>query len=396
MAAVAAPPSDGPPPPVAATTAGTPRAHVFVVRGLLGLGCVLAVLAVLAVWANRQMLDADRWASTSTQVLQDPAVKDQVAAFLVDELYANVDVAGQLREALPPRLQPLAGPAAGGLRELSTRTTRALLGRPRVEQAWETANRVTAEQFIAIAEGRQGALGTQGNAVVLDLRRLVLDLVQRLGLPGRLAGQLPPSAGRVVILQSDQVGLLQDVVGWLKGLALILPVLALGLMGLAVYLARGRRRATLLWVGIDLIAAGVVVLVARNLLGGYVVGQLADPAVEPAAEAAWSIGTGVLRDTAQALIIGAIPVVLGALLAGPSHAAVSVRRRLATPLRQHEGAAYAALGVVLLLVVAWGPIPATRKVIPVAIMAALALLGLRELRRQTLEEFPPAKFPPAT
>jgi hypothetical protein len=389
MAAVAAPPSDRPP-PQAAATAGTPRAHVFVVRGLLGLGSVLAVVAVLAVWANRQMLDADRWADTSAQVLQDPAVKSQLAAFLVDELYANVDVAEQLREALPPRLQPLAAPAAGGLRELSTRTTRALLGRPRVEQAWEAANRITAEQFIAIAEGRDGALGAQGNAVVLDLRRLVLDLVQRLGLPGRLAGQLPPNAGRVVVLQSDQVGLLQDVVGWLKGLALILPVLALGLMALAVYLGRGRRQATLLWVGIDLIAAGVVVLVLRNLLGSSVVDALADPAVEPAAEAAWSIGTGVLRDTAQALIIAAIPIVVGALLAGPSRPAVWARRHLAAPLRHHEGAAYVVLGTILLLVVAWGPIPATRKVIPVVIMAALAALGLRELRRQTLKEFPPA------
>jgi hypothetical protein len=389
MAAVAAPPSDDRP-PQAAATAGTARAHVLVVRGLLGVGTVLAVLAVLAVWANRQVLDADRWADTSAQVLQDPAVKGQVAAFLVDELYANVDVAQQLREALPPRLQPLAGLAAGGLRELSTRTTRALLGRPRVEQAWEAANRLTAEQFIAIAEGRESTLGAQGNAVVLDLRRLVLDLVQRLGLPGRLAGQLPPNAGRVVVLQSDQVGLLQDVVGWLKGLALILPILALGLIALAVYLARERRRATLLWAGIDLIAAGVVVLVLRNLLGGSVVDALADPSVRPAAEAAWSIGTGVLRDTAQALIIAAIPVVLGALLAGPSRPALWARRHLAEPLRRHQGAAYVVLGAILLLVVAWGPIPATRKVIPVLIMAALAALGLRALRRQTLEEFPPA------
>jgi hypothetical protein len=132
------------------------------------------------------------------------------------------------------------------------------------------------------------------------------------------------------------------------------------------------------------------VLLARDLLGRYVVGALAgDSTVRPAAEATWSIGTGLLRDTAEAAIIGALPLVFGAWLAGPSRYALAARFRLAPFLREHPGPAYLALGGVLLLIVAWGPIPATREVIPVLIMVALALLGLFLLRRQTLEEFPP-------
>src|SRR3954452_18234085 len=119
--------------------------HRIVVPALLTVATILAVLAVLAVWANRQALNADNWANTSAAVLADPTVKHQVADYLVDEVYANVDVAGQLRAALPPRLQPLAGPAAGGLRQLATRTTLTLLGRPRVEKAWKEANRITAQ-----------------------------------------------------------------------------------------------------------------------------------------------------------------------------------------------------------------------------------------------------------
>src|SRR4051794_18816901 len=219
--------------------ASTSRAHPYVVRTLLAMGSIIAVVAIFAVWANRQALDADAWADTSAAVLADPAVKSQLADYLVDELYTSVDVAAELRDALPPRLQPLAGPAAGGLRQLSTRTTVALLGRPRVEKAWEEANRITAQQFINLAEGGSGAVTTNGNAVVLDLRVLVVDLVRRLGLPGRLVGQVPPNAGRIKVLQSDQVSLLQDVVSVLKGLALVLPILALGMLALAVYLARG-------------------------------------------------------------------------------------------------------------------------------------------------------------
>jgi hypothetical protein len=370
--------------------------HVIVVRVVTGVATLLAVLSVFAVWANRQVLNEDNWANTSARVLADPAVKAQVADYLVDQLYANVDVAAEISDALPPRLQPLAGPVAGGLREVATRATLTTLGRPRVEKAWEEANRLTARQFIDIAEGNSNANVTaRGNAVVLNLRQVLIQLAQRLGLSGERIQRLPADAGAITILRSDQVQLLQDGTSALKSLALVLPILALGMMALAVYLARGRRRRTIMWVGIDLVAAGILVIVARNLLGGYVVDELAgDGPVREAAQNAYNIGTDLLRDVAGALIIGALPLLFAAWLAGPTRPAVAARFRLAPLMRDHEGAAYGVLAGILLLIVAWGPIPATHKPIPVLIMIALAMLGLRELRRQTLEEFPPVGHEP--
>src|SRR4051812_45559184 len=78
------------------------RKRRYTARALLATATVLAVLAIFAVWADRQALDADNWSSTSTELLQDPAVQTQVAGFLVDSLYANVDVAGQLAQVIPP------------------------------------------------------------------------------------------------------------------------------------------------------------------------------------------------------------------------------------------------------------------------------------------------------
>jgi hypothetical protein len=364
--------------------------HVLLVRFLMGLATLIAVLAIFAVWANRQVLNSDNWANTSANVLADPVVKAQLADYLVDQLYTNVDVAAEISDALPPRLQPLAGPVAGGLREVATRATLKTLGRPRVEKAWEEANRITAEQFINIAEGNSKVIAPQGNAVVLNLRELLIQLAQRLGLSGNRIQALPESAGAITILRSDQVQLLQDGTSALKSLALVLPILGLGLMALAVYLARGRRRRTILWVGIDLCAAGVLVLIGRNLLGGYVVDALAgDGPVREASQNAYDIGTDLLRDVAGALIIGALPLLFAAWIAGPSRLATAARFRAAPFLREQEAASYGVLAGILLLIIAWGPIPATHKVIPVLIMIALAMLGLRELRRQTLEEFPP-------
>ena len=361
----------------------------WLVRGLLILATVASILAVFAVWANRQVLDANNWADTSSNMLANPAIRTQVSDYLVDQVYSNVDVTAEFRAAFPPRLDPLAGPAANAIRQQAEKRTVILLGRPRVQQTWEAANRVTAQQFIDIAEGNSRAIGIRGNAVVLNVRQVLLDLVRQLGGSGKLAGKIPPDAGRITIMSSDQVKTLQNGVNGLQGLSVVLPALAVVLYALAVYLSPGRRRRVLTYAGGGFIVAGIVVLVGRNLAGNYVVDSLAKTsAVQPAAEAAWSIGTQMLSDVAQASIIIGIPVVIAAWVAGPMRPAVALRRAAAPWLRERPGLSYGILAVALLLVVAWGPIPATRMVVPVLLMVGLATAGLAVLRRQTAEEFP--------
>ena len=134
------------------------RGRRYGVRAALIAGTILAVFAIFAVFANRQVLNADNWANTSDAMLENQAIRTQISANLVDQVYANVDVTGEVAKALPPRLKPLAGPAANGLRELAQRRMLRLLDRPRVQQAWKEANRLTAQQFIAIAEGNSKAI----------------------------------------------------------------------------------------------------------------------------------------------------------------------------------------------------------------------------------------------
>jgi len=366
-----------------------PRGRRYAIRALLAVATILLVLGIFAVWANRQVLNADNWSETSTQLLENTAVRTQVSGFLVDQLYANVNVAAEVQAALPPRLKPLAAPAAGGLRNFAQQATDRALQRPRVQEFWRAANRATAEQFINIAEGNSKAITSSGNAVVLDLRVVLTDIAARLGLPSSLVAKIPPGAGRIKILTSNQVGTLQDGASALKGLALVLPAIAFLMFVAAVYLAEGRRRRTLMWVGFDLVLAGAAALVARNVIGSSVVNSLAKTeAARPAAEAVWSIGTRILRDVGQAVIITGLPVLFAAWLAGPTRPAVAARRAAAPWLRERPDIAYGVAGVVLVLIVWWGPIPATRKPIPVLIMVGLVMLGVHALRRQTAEEFP--------
>jgi hypothetical protein len=379
--------------PASDASQAEPNPRRKTVRVLLVLGVVLGVIALLSVWVNRQLLNHENWADTSAAVLEDKAVSEQLSTFLVDQAYANVDVAALVESGLPPRAKPLAGPVAGGLRTLSERATLQILQRPRVQQAWRVANNVAAKQFLAIAEGNSKVVTASNGALVVDLRPIVLQVVQRLGLPGGIAERIPPSAGTMRVMDSDQVESVGTLVRTLRVLAFILPLLVIGLFGLAIYLARGRRRKVLLAVGLDFVLIGLIVLVARNMIGNVVVDGLAKTdAVRPATEAVWSIGTDMLRDTAQATIIFGIPVIGAAWIAGPSRLATNLRQWAAPWLRDEPAAAYAAVAALAALVILWGPIPATQKLLPVLGMLLALVIGIEALRRQSDREFPQASI----
>lgn len=361
------------------------------VRTVIVLASVIAFFAMFAVWANRQALETDTWTDTSSKLLENENIRTAVAGFLVDQLYANVDVQAELERRLPPQAAGLAGPAAGGLRELANRAAVEALDRPRLQALWEEANRRAHERLLAIVENKSDVIQTGNGAATLDLGALLEQISERSGIGQDLVGKLPPDAARITIVRSDQIGFAQDLVRVLRGLAIVLSALALGLFALAVYLARGWRREALRSVGFAFALVGLAVLVARSLAGHAVVGALATTAsVEPAAESAWSIGTSLLRASATAMIAYGILIVLAAWLAGPSALARSLRGGLAPYLRERLFA-YGAAAVIVLLVLWLNPTPGTSRAIPTLILVGLFVAGLETLRRITQREFPGAE-----
>lgn len=381
------PPADDP----SASSAATPpvrRRRLPLV--LIGIASLLAVLAILALWANRQLLDTDNWTDTSSELLEDDAIRNQTAVFLVDQLYANVDVQDRLADALPPRVQPLAGPAAGALKDLAVRGTDALLTRPRAQALWEQANRRAHARLLDVVEGGGDVVSTEGGDVTLDLKALLGQTADRVGVGGRAEARIPEGAGQITVMRSDSLELAQDAVRVLRAAAVVLVVVMLGLLALAVYLASGWRREALRAAGYGLLLAGVAALVARSLAGDAVVDALASTAaVQPAAEAAWSISTSLMVEAASAAIVYGVVIVGAAWLAGPTASATATRRTLAPFLREPLPA-YGALAVVFLILLAWGPTPALRQAVPALALAALLALGVEMLRRQVAREFPDA------
>jgi hypothetical protein len=365
------------------------RRHLLVLL-IVGVASLLAVFAVLALWANRQLLDTDNWTDTSSELLQDDEIRNQVSVFLVDQLYANVDVQDRLAEALPPRVQPLAGPAAGALKDLAVRGADGLLTRPRAQGLWEEANRRAHARLIDVVEGGGEVVSTEGGDVTLDLKALLGQTADRIGVGGRAEARIPEDAAQITVMRSDRLELAQDGVRLLRASAVVLVVLMVGLFALAVYLAAGWRREALRATGFGLLLAGIGALAVRSLAGDAVVDALASTAaVQPAAEATWSISTSLMVEAASAAIVYGVVVIVAAWLAGPTTLATATRRTLAPYLREPR-LAYGALAVIVLLLLAWGPTPALRRAVPALVLVALLALGVEMLRRQVAREFPAA------
>jgi hypothetical protein len=361
---------------------------------MLVLATFLSVFAIFAVWANRQLLDSSYWASTNTKFLENPAIRSELSSYLTNQVYANVDVAGEIRAGLPKQLKPLAGPAAGGLRGLVEDGIGLALENQQVQQLWRKANEVAHRQLIELIENKNRVVRTPGGgAVVLDLRPIVANLAQRLGAPASVAEKIPANVAKVQIVKSSALHTLQSAVRALRSLAIALPLLVLLLFVGLLVLARGRRARALANVGLVLVAAGLLTLLVRSIVGSQVVDALASTeAVRPAASAAWSIGTSVLVDIADATIFIGVLVVLAGLLGGGTGGAVATRRALAPYLRDRPDLSFGAVGLALLVLFMWDPIEATHRFLGIVLIAALALFGLQMLRRQTAAEFPEAHY----
>jgi len=363
------------------------------VKALVVLGSVLAFLSVFAIWTERQALNTDDWVDPNGRLIQNETVRSAVGEYLIDQLYENVDVEKELEDILPGETKQLAGPVSGGLRQVAGGGAEQVLKSSTAEGLWKDANRAAHEQLLAVLENKKEAVETEGGDVTLNLGSLVTNLADQVGIGGQLAEKLPPDAGQITILHSDQLKTAQDIAVGIKGLALVLSLLTLLTFGLAVYLSRDGRWVTILFCGIGLVAAGFAVIVFRQVAGGIVVDQLVtDESVKPAAEATWSIGTSLMTSIATTVIVFGVLLGIAGWLGSPTGSARSSRRFMAPILRDHVAYAYTALALVVCIYFLSSSVQNLRSFLTTLVIAGFAAFGIHELRRQSEEEFPDAEL----
>jgi len=269
---------------------GPSRGRRIAARTLVVLGVLLLAVSLLSNWVKREALDPEAFRTTSEELIAHPAIQDQVAQAMVDQLYANVDVSAQLQQKLPPNLQALAAPIAGLGQEVIDRAATELLGRPRVQTLFITAASLAQSQVVKVLEGDTTRLSTTNGDVVLDLHPLVVQLGDRFGFLGDVSTQLPPDAGRITILQSDELDTAQSLTQLLKTVADWIWIPMLLAFAAALWLVPGRRRKEVRAIAIGLVVAGIALLVIRRVAGSYLVDHLtSSDSVRPAVSARTSL-----------------------------------------------------------------------------------------------------------
>jgi hypothetical protein len=360
-----------------------------VIWTLIFVASLIAVVGISTLWVKRQILDDQSFRDASADVIADPDVRNALSIFLVNQLYDNVDVAASIENRLPEGAKAIAPTLAGALRQPATNVVNQLFARPRVQQLFINASSFAHDKLINVLENTTGHGITTGSGVVtLDLHQLVVDLGQQLGLSDETLAKIPADAGVITLMSSDQLSALQKGVKLIKVLSAWLLIAVLVLYALAIFLARGHRRETLRNVGWTFAIVGLFVLLIRRAVGNYAIDALAQPVNQKPAHDVYLIESSVLRQIGIATVAYGLFVVAGAILAGPTRWATSLRRHMAPTLNDAQMIAWGALAGFVVLLAAWGPTHALRTWWGVLLFAALLAGGLFALRRQTLREFP--------
>src|SRR5215218_5770829 len=293
--------------PAGARSGGRQRWRTMVATLLIVVACVLVPLSVAAIWTRNQVTNTDRYVATVTPLASDPAIQQAITDQITAQVFTYVDI-----QALPTQVERVVQSQA-------------------FEDAWIQANRVAHEALVKALTGEGGgAVTVEGDTVSLNLAPFIQTVKQRLVAQGfTLAERIPQVDKSFVLFQSEDITRARSAFNLLNTLGVWLPVIALILIGIGVYVAKDHRRA-LIGAGLG-VAAGMVLLalglaVFRSI---YLNGVPAEVLPHDAAAVLYDTIVRFLRAGLRTVFVLGLVVAAGAFLTGPSPTATRTRQSLA-------------------------------------------------------------------
>jgi hypothetical protein len=379
---------------------------------LITLGCVLAPVSVLGVWAANQVSNTDRYVANMAPLISEPPIQHALSAKITSEITSRVDVpaltaqaSAELAQANLPRLSSLLtnfqAPIANGVDSLVATTVSRAVASPAMANIWVTANRTAHQGIVRVLSGQGGgSVSVVNNQVVLNLEPLIAQVKENLIARGlSFADKIPTVNATFPLFEAPNLAKAQQGYRLITTLRWVLPFLALVLFAVGIWVARRHRRAligTALGLSASMLVLAIALLIARAIYLNSV-----PQSVLPADAAAALYDTLVrfIRDGLRVLLVIGLVVAAGAFLVGPSTAAVRTRRGVKSgidwvrargeqaglrtgPVGTWVGAhktllRAAAVGIAVLIFVFWGQ-PSLAVVIWLVILLLVAL-GLIEL-----------------
>jgi hypothetical protein len=303
------------------------------------LGCVLAPVAVLGVWASNQVSNTDRYVANVTPLIGEPAIQAALSARITSAITSQLDVnalvnqaAGQLSKSNGPRLSALlknfSEPIASGVNGLVGTVVARVVASPAMVRIWVQANRTAHAAIVKVLSGQgNGAVGVVDGKVTISLGPFIAQAEQALTKQGfSLAAKLPALNPTFTLFEAPELSKAQSGYRLITTLKWVLPFLSLALLAAGVCAARGRRRA-LLGAALGLSASMVVLGAALAIARGVYLNSVPQSTL-PADAAAVLYDTLVrfVKDGLRLLLVVGLVVAAGAFLTGPSNVAGQTRR----------------------------------------------------------------------
>ena len=386
--------------------------RAFFATILIVLGCVLAPIAVVGVWAGNQITDTGRYVATVQPLIDDPAIQNVLTDRITNEITSQLNLTGLINQATAqlqtrglPRISTLLttfGPQiTSAVTGFIHSTVHTVISSQAMAKAWVQVNTVAHQAVVKLLSGQGGGTLTSANGqITLNLGPLIAVVKQDLVARGfGLASNIPNVNPTVALFQAKDLGKAQAGYRLVSDLKIVLPILVLVLLAAGVFTARGRRRA-LIVVGLG-VAASMVVLAIGLLIARTIYLNSVPPSVLPAdaAAAAFDALVHFLREGLRVVLAVGLVIAIGAFITGPSRAAVRTRAALGSGitwlrnLGERRGMSTGPVGewtyrhrallrigavtLVALILVFWGQPTALAVILLVVIL--LILLGLIEL-----------------
>jgi hypothetical protein len=333
---------------------GRQRWRTVVAALLIVLGCVLAPLGGVAVWARNQVTNTDRYLATVAPLASDPAIQQAITDQITTVVFTYLDVQGLTTQAiqvltergsLPPqladRLDGLAGPIAGGIQSFVRTQVARVVQSDAFADAWVQANRLAHQELVAALTGQGGgAVTVTGDSVSVNLAAFIQTVKTQLVAQGfTLAARIPQVDVAFTVFQSADIARVRAGFNLLNTLGVWLPVLALVLLGLGVYVARDHRRALVgagVGVAVGMLGLALGLAIFRSIYLDAIPAQVLP---HDAAAVLYDTIVRFLRAGLRTILVLGLVVAAGAFLTGGSTTAVRTRQSLAGAVGWLQGSA---------------------------------------------------------
>jgi hypothetical protein len=309
---------------------------------LIVIGCLLAPVAVVAVWTANQVSDTSRYVANVEPLVHNPAIQNALTDKVTNQITSHLNVTGYADQAAAlltskglPRvgtlLRTFAPPIASAIAGFVHSQVHKIVTGPRFARNWVQVNTVAHREIVKALSGRGGAVTISNGQVTIDLAPFI-DIAKR-DIAARgltIINKLPAIHPTLTLFSAKYLVKAQTLYRLINDLKIVLPILALLLIAVGVYVARGHRRA-LIGAGLGF-AASMLLLGAGLLIFRGIYLNSVPNSVLPADAAAALFDTFVrfIKDALRTLLVLGLVVAAGAFITGPSVTAVRTRAAVAS------------------------------------------------------------------